>query len=96
MLSFDGRDLKNKSVLPLKASKLKRISMIVMRYPDRPNRDYVNILAKNDNNEFFASEILVQQDIVKLLKATVFESHFSFRSFNLIKIPRIINEDLIE
>ena len=67
-----------------------------MRYPEKPNREYVKILAKNDNGEFFASEIIVQQDITKLLKATVFESHFSFRSFNLLKIPKIINEDLIE
>lgn len=96
VLSFDGRDVKTRSVLPLKVSKLKRISMIVMRYPEKPNREYVKILAKNDNGEFFASEIIVQQDITKLLKATVFESHFSFRSFNLLKIPKIINEDLIE
>lgn len=96
VLSFDGRDIKTRSVLPLKVSKLKRISMIVMRYPEKPNREYVKILAKNDNSEFFASEIIVQQDIAKLLKATVFESHFSFRSFNLLKIPKTINEDLIE
>lgn len=79
----------------MKISKLKRISMIVIRYPERPNREYVKILAKNDNNEFFASEVIVQNDIAKLTKGTVFESHFSFRSFNLLKIPKISSEDLI-
>lgn len=59
VFSHEQNEVKLKETIPLKMPKIKRINVIIMKYPERPDKEYVRILSYNENKEFIACQIVV-------------------------------------
>lgn len=68
--------------------KIKRINVLILKYPERPDKEYVRILIRNENREFLACQIVVHINSIKFTGGTLFETNYSFKTFNLLQVPR--------
>jgi hypothetical protein len=44
---YEANEIKVRETIPLKMPKIKRINVHIMKYPERPDKEYVRILLKN-------------------------------------------------